>query len=65
VRAPQDHALYFEESPKRVRVVLDGETVADSRRATLLHEAGLLPVYYFPREDVRIELLEESDARSR
>ena len=61
VRAPRDHALYLEESPKRVRVVFGGETVADSRRAKLLHEAGLLPVYYFPQEDVRMELLEESD----
>jgi len=61
VRAPRDHALYLEESPKRVRVVFGGETVADSRRAKLLHEAGLLPVYYFAQEDVRMELLEESD----
>ena len=60
VRSPRDHALYLEESPKRVRVVLGGETVADSRRVKLLHEAGLLPVYYFPQEDVRMELLEES-----
>ena len=44
-----------------MRVVLGGETVADSRRAKLLHEAGLLPVYYFPIEDVRMELLKESD----
>jgi uncharacterized protein (DUF427 family) len=61
VRAPSDHLLYFEDSPRRVRVVFGGETVADSRRAKLLHEAGLLPVYYFPIEDVRMELLEESD----
>jgi uncharacterized protein (DUF427 family) len=61
VRAPRDHALYLEKSPKRVRVVFGDETVADSRRAKLLHEAGLLPVYYFPQEDVRMELLEESD----
>jgi hypothetical protein len=61
VRAPRDHALYLEESPKRVRVVLGGESVADSRRAKLLHEAGLLPVYYFQKEDVRMEFLEESD----
>jgi uncharacterized protein (DUF427 family) len=60
-RAPSDHLLYFEDSPRRVRVVFGGETVADSRRAKLLHEAGLLPVYYFPIEDVRMELLEESD----
>jgi uncharacterized protein (DUF427 family) len=61
VWAPRDHLLYFEDSPRRVRVVFGGETVADSRRAKLLHEAGLLPVYYFPIEDVRMELLEESD----
>src|SRR5215217_7550920 len=59
--APKDHVLYFEDSPLRVRVVFGGETVADCRRAKLLHEAGLLPVYYFPIEDVRMELLEESD----
>src|SRR3712207_9105109 len=61
VRAPWDHALYLEESPKRVRVMFGGETVADSRRAKLLHEAGLLPVYYFPMEDVRMDLLDETD----
>jgi uncharacterized protein (DUF427 family) len=61
MRAPRDHALYLEESPKRVRVVFGGETLADSRRAKLMHEAGLLPIYYFPKEDVRMELLEESD----
>jgi uncharacterized protein (DUF427 family) len=64
VRAPDDHVLYFEDSPKRVRVVFNGETVADSRRVKLMHEAGLLPVYYFPEEDVRMELLEGSDHAS-
>ena len=61
VRAPRDHAIYLEDTPRRVRVVFGGETIADSRRAKLLHEAGLLPVYYFPMEDVRMDLLEESD----
>jgi uncharacterized protein (DUF427 family) len=61
VQAPRDHMLYFEDSPRRVRVVFNGETVADSRRVKLMHEAGLLPVYYFPIEDVRMELLEASD----
>jgi uncharacterized protein (DUF427 family) len=60
VRAPRDHVLYFEDSPRRVRVVFGGETVADSRRVKLMHEARLLPVYYFAEEDVRMELLEES-----
>jgi uncharacterized protein (DUF427 family) len=61
VRAPRDHVLYLEESPKRVRGMFGGEVVADSRHTKLLHEAGLLPVYYFPMEDVRTDLLEESD----
>jgi len=61
VRAPRDHVVYFEDSPRWVRVVFGGENIADSRRVKLMHEAGLLPVYYFPWEDVRMELLEESD----
>ncbi|MDQ3912737.1 MAG: DUF427 domain-containing protein [Actinomycetota bacterium] len=56
----QPHTLYLEESPRRVRVVFNGETVADSRRVKLLHETGHLPVYYFPEEDARMDLLEES-----
>ncbi|MDQ3913608.1 MAG: DUF427 domain-containing protein [Actinomycetota bacterium] len=61
IKAPSNHTLYLEDSPRRVRVKFDGETVADSRRVKLMHEAGLLPVYYFPEEDVRMDLLEESD----
>jgi uncharacterized protein (DUF427 family) len=60
-RVLEAHTLYFEESPRRVRVMFNGETVADSKRAKLLHETGHLPVYYFPREDVRMDLLEESE----
>jgi uncharacterized protein (DUF427 family) len=55
------YTLYFEGSPKRVRAVFGGETVADSRRAKLLHETGLLPVYYFPEEDLNHDLLEWTD----
>ena len=62
VRAPRDYVLYLEESPRRVRVVLGGETIADSRRVKLLYEAGYLPVYYFPEEDVvRMDLLEATE----
>src|SRR5437763_6487258 len=58
---PPGSALYLEPTPKRIRVRIGGETVADSRRAFLLHEAGLQPVYYFPPDDVRQDLLEPSD----
>jgi uncharacterized protein (DUF427 family) len=52
--------LYLEPTPKRIRAVVDGQTVADSRRAMLLQESGLMPIYYFPAEDVRSDLLEPS-----
>src|ERR671933_191751 len=55
------HTLYLEDCPKRVRAVFNGETVADSRRVKLLHETGHLPIYYFPKEDVRMELLKETN----
>lgn len=59
------HLLYFEDSPRRVRVVFNGETIADSRRVKLLHESRSLPVYYFPLEDVRTEVLERTDKHTR
>jgi uncharacterized protein (DUF427 family) len=46
--------------PQRVRAMVEGETVVDSRRAVLLHETGHLPVYYFPEEDLRSDLVEPS-----
>ena len=57
----QPHTLYFEDSPKRVRAELGGETVVDSRRVMILHETGHLPVYYFPHEDARMDLLQPTE----
>src|SRR5579863_8454728 len=51
----------WEPSPRRVRAVFGGETVADSAQVMLLLESGHLPVFYFPRADVRTNLLERSD----
>jgi uncharacterized protein (DUF427 family) len=62
---PPGQALYIEPCPKWVRVVLGGETVADSRRTLLVSESGHQPVYYFPPEDVRADLLEPSDRHTR
>jgi uncharacterized protein (DUF427 family) len=58
---PPGRALYLERTPKRIRVEVAGETIADSRRAMLLQESGLQPIYYFPPEDVRADVLEPSD----
>ncbi|MGF1473490.1 MAG: DUF427 domain-containing protein [Rubrobacteraceae bacterium] len=56
----QSHTLYFEDSPRRVRAVFNGEVVADSEKAKMLHETGHLPLYYFPEEDVNWDLLHET-----
>src|SRR5437764_8610309 len=58
-------AMYMERSPKRVRVVLGGETIADSRNTVLLSESGHQPTYYFPPEDVRADVLEASERHTR
>ncbi len=52
-------------SSRQVRVVLGGETVAESRRARFLFETGLPTRYYVPAEDVRTELLEATDKHTR
>src|SRR5258707_9710479 len=54
----------WEDSRRRVRVVFAGITVADSMHVMLLHECGRLPVFYFPLEDVRMDLLEATEHRS-
>jgi len=50
----------FETSPRWVRAVLGGVTIADSKRAMVLHRAKRLPVYYFPKEDVLMDLMESA-----
>src|SRR4051794_2307191 len=56
--------LYLEPSPRRIRGVTGGETVVDSRSARMLHEHGSLPIYIFPREEVRTDLLDPSATRT-
>ena len=50
------HWVHVSESPRHVRVMFGGETIADSKHAKLLREAEVLPAYYFPKEDVRMDL---------
>lgn len=52
------HEIRFEDSPRRVRVLLAGTTIADSKRVKLMLESGHLAVYYFPMDDVRMDLME-------
>ena len=58
------YRIAFEPSARRVKVVFAGTVVADTRRAVILHETRLPPVYYIPREDVRMDLTTPTDYRT-
>lgn len=60
-----EHYMLFVPCAKRVRGIVDGETVVDSLSPGLLIESGKRPVYYFPRADVRTDRLERSAYRAR
>jgi uncharacterized protein (DUF427 family) len=45
----------------RVRVELGGTVIAESSDVRVLHEGTYVPRYYFPRADVRAELLEATE----
>jgi uncharacterized protein (DUF427 family) len=56
-----DHWVHNEITPRKVRVVFGGETIAESGRAMLMLEAWHTPLYYFPQEDVRMDLMIRTD----
>jgi uncharacterized protein (DUF427 family) len=47
-----------ERERRRVRVIFNGETVADSTNALRVLETSSPPTIYVPRADIRMELLE-------
>ena len=49
------------QSSRPVRVIVGGETVAETRRARFLFETRLPTRYYIPPDDVRMDLLIPSD----
>ena len=62
--AHDGYRVVIEPSGDRIRVVFNGETVADSTRALLMHETRLPSVYYFPLADVRTEFLLRNEFRT-
>jgi uncharacterized protein (DUF427 family) len=56
--------IHVEPTSTHVRVWLDGEVIADSIRPLALHESGLPVRWYLPRDDVRTDLLQESDTQT-
>jgi len=52
-------------SSRHVRVEIEGEVVAETRRPILLFETGLPTRYYIPKQDVRMDLLEPTESMTR
>jgi uncharacterized protein (DUF427 family) len=52
-----DYDVHFEPCQKRLRVEFNGEAIVDTWRAQYLMESNRPPIYYVPRQDVRMELL--------
>ena len=51
-------------SSRHIRIVVDGETVADSHQPRILFETGLPPRFYLPLTDVRLDLLTPSQTET-
>ncbi len=62
---PTGSVLFFEPVPYRLRGFFAGESVFDTLGAKLLYETAHLPVYYVPEQNLRHDLLESSDRRTR
>lgn len=54
----------LEPSPKRIQIVFNGVTVADSQRTQRVLETSHPPVYYIPPEDIKMEYLVAAEGQS-
>ncbi|AXG80457.1 DUF427 domain-containing protein [Streptomyces paludis] len=58
--ATAGHTITVEQGTEHVRVVRDGQLLAESSRPLVLRETGCPVRYYLPPQDVRTELLTPS-----
>jgi uncharacterized protein (DUF427 family) len=65
IERPAGAEIRLEPIQRRVRVMLGGVTIADSRGVVLMLEKRRLAVYYFPAHDVRLDLFASTDFKSR
>ena len=59
-----DHRIVTRSAGRRVQVKLDGELVADTKNAIRMEEGTYPAVYYFPRDDVRMDRLERTSHKT-
>ncbi|MGW3495820.1 DUF427 domain-containing protein [Streptomyces sp. NPDC001020] len=58
------HTIIIEQGDRHVRVVHDGQVLAETDRPLVLRETGCPDRYYIPAEDVRLELLTPSETHT-
>ena len=59
-----DNPITIAANGKRVRITFAGRAVADTTHALTLKEASYRPVFYIPRADADMSLLEPTDHRT-
>jgi uncharacterized protein (DUF427 family) len=59
-----DHRVEEQRSNQRLQVEVNGELIADSTDVIVVDEDGHPKRYYFPRSDVKMDLLERSDTKT-
>jgi uncharacterized protein (DUF427 family) len=59
-----DHPITIARNSTRVRVTFAGRVIADTTRALIMREAGYAPVFYIPRADADMSLLQRSSHAS-
>lgn len=62
-RDPSYYDFAVEDPGRQVRAMVGGVEVANSKNVKLLLESKKMPIYYFPAEDVRLDLMRASDRR--
>ncbi len=59
-----NHSIFLEKTEKWIRAKFDNQIVANSKNASILFEDGHLPIYYFPKKDINMNLLKKNSKTS-
>lgn len=54
------YRVAFEPGFRHIQASFNGQTIVDSTRVMIMRETGYPPIFYFPRDDVRMDLMTPS-----
>lgn len=63
-RSHEGYRLSIKPDHRRISAEFQSEVIAESSNVLVMHETRLAPVFYFPRDDVRMDLLVTSNRRT-